>query len=250
MRRKTVWPVLRQLCTFVAVLLAWAAGGLATAQAAELAESSVIGYSVDGRHFAFEEFGIQDGSGFAYSNVFVIDLERDRWVPSTPVRRRAVDETERLFDVRAEAMAEAQSHLDRLHISAAYRTLAATTPMEDGEQERHLTFNPRPILTPIDPPVTMRLQRLPMASPRDCFDMVETAGFLLTLQAEGGLERTVHRDDRLPYSRACPSHYGIAAIITPFDGAPGRAVALISVYQLGFEGLDRRFLAVPFDLPF
>jgi predicted secreted protein len=250
MRRKADLPVLRQVWVFVAVLLASALGGLVPSQAAELAESSVIGYSVDGRYFAFEEFGVQDGSGFAYSNVFVIDLERDRWVPGTPVRRRGLDETERLFDVRAEAMAEAQTYLDRLHISAAYRTLAATTPMEAGDQERHMTFNPRPILTPIDPPVTMRLQRLTMASPRDCFDMVETAGFVLTVQAEGGAERTVHRDERLPYSRACPSHYGISAILTPFDGAPGRAVALISVYQLGFEGLDRRFLAVPFDLPF
>lgn len=147
-------------------------------------------------------------------------------------------------------MAEAQTHLDRLHISAAYRTLAATTPMEVGDQERHLTFNPRPILTPIDPLLTMRLENFPMASPRDCFDMVETAGFALTLQADGGPGRTLHRDERLPYSRACPAHYGISAIITPFDGAPGRAVAMISVYQLGFEGLDRRFLAVPFDLPF
>jgi predicted secreted protein len=250
MLRKMALPVLRQLCAFVAVLLTWAASGLTPAHTAELAESAIVGYSVDGRYFAFEEFGIQDGSGFAYSNVFVIDLERDRWVPGTPIRRRGEDETERLFDVRAEAMADAQTHLDRLHISAAYRTLAATTPMEAGDQERHLTFNPRPILTPIDPPLTMRLQRLTMASPRDCFDMVETAGFVLTVQAEGGPERTVHRDERLPYSRACPSDYGIAAIITPFDGAPGRAVAMISVYQLGFEGLDRRFLAVPFDLAF
>ncbi|MEQ8658668.1 MAG: DUF2259 domain-containing protein [Hyphomicrobiales bacterium] len=220
------------------------------ANAAELAEPNIIGYSVDGRYFAFEQFGVQDGSGFAYSEIFVLDLVADRWVPGTPIRKRAVDETERLFDVRAEAMAEAERHLARLHISAAYRTLAATTPMEDGEQERLLTFNPRPILTPIDPPRTMRLERLPMASPRDCFDMVETAGFALTLQVEGDGERTIHRDERLPYSRACPSNYGISAIVTPFDRAPGRAVALISVYQLGFEGLDRRFLAVPFDLSF
>ncbi|MFN3169793.1 MAG: DUF2259 domain-containing protein [Hyphomicrobiales bacterium] len=246
-----VQPFLRPLLrrSFV-VFLAFFGAVTFQASAAELAEPNIIGYSVDGRYFAFEQFGIQDGSGFAYSEIFVLDLDADRWVPGTPIRKRGVDETERLFDVRAEAMAEAEPHLARLHISAAHRTLAATTPMEDGEQERVLTFNPRPILTPIDPPRTMRLARLPMASPRDCFDMVETAGFALTLQAEGGAEHTIHRDDRLPYSRACPANYGIAAIITPFDRTPGRAVALISVYQLGFEGLDRRFLAVPFDLSF
>jgi len=246
-----VQPFLRPLLrrSFV-VFLAFFGSATFQASAAELAEPNIIGYSVDGRYFAFEQFGVQDGSGFAYSEIFVLDLEADRWVPGTPIRQRGVDETERLFDVRAEAMAEAEPHLARFHISAAHRTLAATTPMEDGEQERVLTFNPRPILTPIDPPRTMRLERLPMASPRDCFDMVETAGFLLTLQVEGGAAHTIHRDERLPYSRACPANYGISAIITPFDRAPGRAVALISVYQLGFEGLDRRFLAVPFDLSF
>jgi len=246
-----VEPYLRHLLRrSFAVFLAFFGVVAVQANAAELAEANIIGYSVDGRYFAFEQFGVQDGSGFAYSEIFVIDLENDRWVPGTPIRKRGVDETERLFDVRAEAMADAEPHLDRLHISAAFRTLAATTPMEEGDQERRLTFNPRPILTPIDPPRTIRLERLPMASPRDCFDMIETAGFMLTLQVEGFAEQTIHRDDRLPYSRACPSRYGIAAIITPFDRDPGRAVALISVYQLGFEGLDRRFLAVPFDLSF
>ena len=236
--------LIRQLCAIVALLVTSGAG-----QAAELAESEIIGYSVDGRHFAFEAFGVQDGSGFAYSQIFVLDLERDAWVEGTPIRMRGHDETERLFDVRAEAMARAEPILARLHISAAFRTLAATTPMEAGGQETELTFNPRPILTPIDPPVTLRLENLPMESPRDCYGMVETAGFALTMQSGEGASAVIHRDERLPTSRACPARYGLAAVITPFDGQPGRAVALISVYQLGFEGLDRRFLAVPFDLP-
>ena len=39
----------------------------------------LIGYSEDGRIFAFEEFGIQDGSGFPYSNIYVVDLPADKW---------------------------------------------------------------------------------------------------------------------------------------------------------------------------
>ncbi|MEM1285870.1 MAG: DUF2259 domain-containing protein [Pseudomonadota bacterium] len=219
------------------------------ATAADLAERAVIGYSVDGRYFAFEQFGIQDGSGFAYSEIFVIDLDRDRWVRGTPIRVRGVDETERLFDVRAEAMAEAETHLARLHISAPYRTLASTTPLEVGGQETRLGFYPRPILQPIDPLITLHLARFPLASPQDCYGMVETHGFSLSLQQAGGGAVTIYRDTSLPRSRVCPERYGLADIIVPFDGGPGRAVALISVYQLGFEGLDRRFLAVPFDLP-
>ena len=58
--------------------------GLTTALAADAADRAIIGFSGDGRFFAFEEFGIQDGSGFPYANIYVIDLEKDRWVEGSP----------------------------------------------------------------------------------------------------------------------------------------------------------------------
>lgn len=219
-------------------------------QSAELAERSILGYSDNGRYFAFEQFGIQDGSGFSYSEIFIIDLVQDRWVPGGPVRVRREEDGASLRRAREDAMELAGPRLVQYGIGAAFRMLASTTPMESGSQEEVMEFNPRAILTPIDPLQTLRLENLPMSNSRDCFDMVETAGFALSLQAQGGPKRTIYRDAHLPMSRACPARYGISDIVVPFDGAPGRAVALISVYQLGFEGLDRRFLAVPFDLSF
>ncbi len=47
----------------IAALLALASPSLA----GDRAGIDFIGYSADGGFFAFEEFGIQDGSGFAYS---------------------------------------------------------------------------------------------------------------------------------------------------------------------------------------
>ena len=58
-----------------------------------------VGFSADFRYFAFEEFGIQDGSGFAYSNIFVVDLATDSWVVGTPVRVQAESETTTLEQV-------------------------------------------------------------------------------------------------------------------------------------------------------
>lgn len=220
------------------------------AQSAELAERSILGYSDDGRYFAFEQFGIQDGSGFAYSEIFIIDLVEDRWAPGGPVRVRREEDGASLRGAREDAMELAGPHLNQYGIGASFRVLASTTPMESGSQEEVMEFNPRAILTPIDPLRTLRIENLPMSSSRDCFDMVETAGFALSLQVHDGPKQTIYRDTQLPLSRRCPARYGISAIVVPFDGAPGRAVALISVYQLGFEGLDRRFLAVPFDLSF
>ena len=47
----------------------------------------------DGEIFAFEEFGVQDGSGFHFSTIYVIDTDTDSWAPGTPIRVRIDDET-------------------------------------------------------------------------------------------------------------------------------------------------------------
>ncbi len=238
-----VW---RFICALSA---AWLGLAVSSVQAADMAEYNVLGYSQDGRFFAFEQFGIQDGSGFAYADIFIIDVQDDRWVGGSPFRVQADDEVVPLLAIRAEALADASPQLNSRAITVPARVLAATTPMEVGDQEDELTFYRRPIRNPIDPPATLVVETFPLASPRDCYGMVETAGFAVKLQVLGYPQQVIHRDTRLPSSRACPADYGVAAIVVPFDGAPGRAVALVSMYQLGFEGLDRRFLAIPFDLP-
>ena len=56
------------------------------AVAGDFAERRIIGFSQGGERFAFEEFGVQAGSGFPYSNIFVIDTATDGWVAGTPLR--------------------------------------------------------------------------------------------------------------------------------------------------------------------
>ena len=48
-----------------------------SAQAGDFAKREIHGFSVDGGLFAFEEYGVQDGSGFPYSNIYVIDTATD-----------------------------------------------------------------------------------------------------------------------------------------------------------------------------
>ena len=56
------------------------------AHAGEFAEFRPIGFSADGKVFAFEEFGVQDGSGFAFANRFFIDTTDDSFLPGSTVR--------------------------------------------------------------------------------------------------------------------------------------------------------------------
>ena len=70
------------------ILLAVAPASLA----GDVAELEILGFSDDGSVFAFEEFGVLDGSGFPYSNRYYIDVDSDEFLPATPIRVRLEDE--------------------------------------------------------------------------------------------------------------------------------------------------------------
>ncbi|MGQ3280698.1 MAG: DUF2259 domain-containing protein, partial [Shinella sp.] len=55
----------RAAVAFLASLLATAG-----ASAGDFSTFQTLGFSPDGKVYAFEEFGVQDGSGFPYSTVY------------------------------------------------------------------------------------------------------------------------------------------------------------------------------------
>ena len=88
--------LVRRVSASVTLLAALFSG---SAIAGDSAQFDAIGYSPDGRYFAFEQFGIQDGSGFAYSEIFIIDLQTDSFVAGAPFRERILPP--RAQDLRA-----------------------------------------------------------------------------------------------------------------------------------------------------
>jgi len=60
--------------------------------AADASDRAIIGFSKDGSHFAFEEYGMQDGSGFPYADIYIINLKTDKWVKGSPIRVLVRDE--------------------------------------------------------------------------------------------------------------------------------------------------------------
>ena len=84
---------------FAAALLA----SCGCALAADGAEFNAIGYSPDSRYFAFEQYGVQDGSGFPYWQVFVVDLKTNEWVKGAPVRVVLENEQAKLSAARDKA---------------------------------------------------------------------------------------------------------------------------------------------------
>lgn len=224
---------------------------VAPAWAGDSALIDFLGYSRDRDHFAFEEYGIQDGSGFAYSSIYIVQLSNDSWVMGTPYHAQA-DEAQwdkPLAAVRAEARAMAQADLDALHIDNPARILALIGDGAVDTDGRTLRFaepaccGPATVSEDIR---TLKLETFDADTTWDCMGMLgkKGLGYSLTLMGAKGA-REVHRDKaKLPKSRGCPTDYRLYAVVEPFQTGGGH-VAIVSSFPFGFEGPDRRFLAVP-----
>lgn len=228
-----------------AVLLAAAHG---MARAADWADREIIGFSPDGATFAFEEFGVQDGSGFPYANVYVIDTATDSWVKGTPVRVLVEDETVNLDEARAKALEDAEAVLTgRGVIPHGYDLVASNPPSEmsaDPHGVRFLAHRQPHFMSRI---WDLRLTPLPMPEGEACANLDGAVhGFRLVLTDPDGNARTIHEDKAVPASRFCPRDYAITDVIVfrPGDGEEAVMIVLLHLIRQGFEGEDRRYLAV------
>lgn len=224
---------------------------IAPAMAGDRALIDYIGFSEDARYFAFEEFGIRDGSGFAYSNIYVVDLSTDSWVVGTPIQREAENETQTLSAVRAETRERAASHIKEFGLARPVEIAALIgdgVPDTDGKS---LIFGaPGYLPWAVTGQYEVRLSTFETSSFSPCKEWFDTLplGYQLTIR-DGGMERRVHRDDNIPRSRGCPLDYRLYGVVMPFQSTSiSHAVAIISTYPGAFEGPDRRFLAVPLGL--
>ncbi|MEP6827568.1 MAG: DUF2259 domain-containing protein [Aestuariivirga sp.] len=247
----------RATCAFVLWLTS-----ATTSYAADGAELNILGFSADKHYFAFEQFGIQDGSGFAYSDIFVIDLKRDQWLPQSPIHVQAKDEGQAIDAIRKQSALKYQPLEKAYAISMPPQLLARNAATEVIEDRKTIAFDRWYLSSQFGstPQASAGLQEIryqltlsekPLPRPQNCpEDMGDFTGFTLNLQrAQPQTDRTVFADASLPSSRGCPLGYDIEAVVGGFgDKATDQLVAIVGVYSLGFEGKDLRYIAVPFTL--
>jgi predicted secreted protein len=220
-------------------------GSVALASAGDYADREIIGFSPDGAIFAFEEFGVEDGSGFPYSNIFVIDVAADNWVPGSPVRLRDEDESRPLSDLRREARAKASGLLEQYNIAVPGAVVASNPATETSADPYRVTFLPRLIVPPSGTGMSLELAEAEMPA-ADCPDFGKPfKGFQLSLIGTGGA-KVLHADTQIPKTRRCPIGYAISDVVTlyPEGGGDPAIAVIVSIYSVGFEGPYRRFLAV------
>jgi len=245
-----------------ALSLAILLSGSAATYAADSAELNILGFSADEKIFAFEQFGIEDGSGFPYSEIYVVDTSKDEWVKGSPIKIMDQADDAKLSAVIAQARAKYAPLQKSFGITEPVQMLARHTVTEPLANRKSISFDTTFISsqegsTP-DIPDTLKEGRFTLSvaaktlpGAKDCpTDMGDYAGFTLTLHAEKDqTDRVIFADDKLPASRGCPMAYDLQAVVSGITNYQSdQMVAIVGVYTLGFEGKDLRYMAVPFKL--
>lgn len=214
--------------------------------AGDFAERHILGFSPEGRYFAFEQYGRQDGSGFPYADIFVIDIKTDSWVKDSPFRVLVRDERAEIKWARREALTKAGNLLREKVVSQPGQLLASNPPAEISADPHEVTVNARFAILSASEPWGFKLQEFPLDTAR-CTELLggPARGIRLTLAPPSGAVILLHVDKSVPTSRGCPMRYALSDIVM-HEAAGGTRVfvVLVSVYAFGFEGPDRRFIAV------
>ena len=236
---------MRRLPLAIATLFAL----VGSAAAGDYADRAIIGFSADGAYFAFEEYGVQDGSGFPYSTIYVIQTATDSWVSGTPFSVILQNEQATLESARQQALSQALQLLTQFGISHPGRGLVVNPITEITGNGHDAEFLLRPLVPLPTSGAKLALFETTLPAP-DCPDFGNSyKGFDLTLTTPEGAVRTLQHDTRIPQTRRCPLGYGISDVIA-FDAGDRDLVliVLINVFSLGFEGPDRRFIAIATDI--
>jgi predicted secreted protein len=210
--------------------------------AGDAATLRVIGFSADGKYLAFEQHGVEDGSGFPYANVFFVDVENNSFIaPSVAVREE--NEEALATSMLATARQRAQTALQRLNIIEG--NLGAQLihhPLTDTGVDPHVVkFSLSPALAgSADQPYEIVLREAEVKE--DCYGFGKGRIFELALvNAQTGARKILQKDERLPKARGCPLSYRIQDVFV-YDE---RYVAVfLNVLKPGFEGHDMRFMVV------
>ena len=223
-----------------------------TAQAGDSAERQIIGFSPDGRWFAFEEFGISDGSGAPYSSIYVINVNTDKWANGTPIRTFYGEQVAPVSAARKITMKKAQGILKTLNIIEPGVLLASNPVTEITANPRRIDFYRHMSLANPTNKMSYVLKEIDFPSRETCkLSEIKEKGFSLSFTRGGSPLQQVYKDKSIPKSRHCPMRYSISDVIefNPESAGPTRHIILIHMFSRGFEGPDSRFLAVPVTLP-
>lgn len=221
--------------------------------AGDYAHLNFIGFSKDGKYIAFEEYGTQDGSGFPYSNIYIIDVAKNSYAVA-PVRTRIDNENATEAQARAKAKLNTAANLRRfaivagntgdLVVSRLLTDLAMTEEPLKGEfgKPQKINFTDYRESNYFADEYSLKLTPSEVKGGKcDAYADSPIYKFTLVFKNEKSeIEKILQRDANLPDSRSCPIDYSIQNVYV----YQGKIAVFLNVFTIGFEGPDMRYLAV------
>ncbi len=224
--------------------------------AGDAAKLTHIGFSGDGKSYAFMQSGVQDGSGFAYAEIRFLDTAANKYSsPSISVQQDEEDTISTLSDIEAKAIAKAEATLKTLQISKDLKgDVLVSRKISDLEARKlkEVSFSNGPIIGGLNAPaykVKLSTTKVKPAVGSYCMDentALKMKLELVNLQTKKAV--VLQEDKSLPSSRGCVHGYEIedVIVINPDQSSElaSKVVVLMRVFTLGFEGEDVRYMAV------
>lgn len=221
------------------------------AAAGDFAEFRSLGFSPDGSIYAFDQYGIQDGSGFPYAERYFINVVNDTYVKGTPFKVRIDDENASIEQAQDMIVDQSANLIDQLNIRAEVGRLSAFNPSTELSGDafkisyQSTAYEPNP-----NDPFEVSLEMFDTAPKPHCSDFMENVqAFRLKLKTPpDAISQTIYEDKSVPKSRNCPIEYRMGGVVT-FEKFQKPSLSLhlflVLVKSYGFEGPDGRWIAIP-----
>lgn len=224
--------------------------------AGDAAKLTHIGFSGDGKSYAFMQSGVQDGSGFAYAEIKFLDTASNSYsAKSVSVLQDEEDTISTLADIEDKAIKSAEATLKSLEISTSLKgDVLVSRKISDLEARKlkEVSFSNGPIIGGLAAPaykVKLSTSKAKPAAGSFCMEDNKALKLKLELVNLQSKKTTVLQEDKtLPASRGCAHGYEIedVVVINPDQSSElaSKVVVLIRVFTIGFEGEDVRYMAV------
>lgn len=192
-----------------------------------------LGWSPDGTYYAFAQYGEQDGSGFPYADMFIVDVAKNNFVSGGVIKQlwKEVDSNARGIHVLLQSHVDADSLFNAYEIQAS-RQAQSVVPRIEGEREK-VSWN--------DGKMSITMQQTARGNPA----MFESeAAFQLVLKQSDKDSLIIGNIDRY---RQYVMRYDIDRVLLADNQKS--LVVLIRMTKIGFEGPDVRYMVETARLP-
>ncbi|MBX4909709.1 MULTISPECIES: DUF2259 domain-containing protein [Rhizobium] len=228
-------------------MLAAVAGLPGLSLAGDIASIQPIGFSADGKVFAFQEFGIKENSKTPYSETYFIDTDSGQYLEGTPFRTELTDKNANLSKARRQNLTAARSQMDKYDLLTNPGLIAAfNPPTELGSPSKTLRYTTLAIDGPPKTPYTLSLGEMPVPTPKECATVDKRVlGFSLQMiEKEGVPNRQAARQATIvPAERTCSVEFRIGgAVVYQPEGGNQIHIALVLAFDAERNG---RWIAVP-----